>query len=220
MATKNKAIYAKKWRKIHNQNHQLGQFTIEYLKCKHPGILGKIDQLFHTINVKHPTKRKLTKTPEFLIWKNENVAMESTENATENVTTTENVPAAAAVESTENATENVTTTENVPAAAAMESTENSTKNVTTTENVPAAAAMESTENSTENVTTTEKVPAASAMESIEIMASDLELGATDVVYNGDPWLNSPFDDEIRELIEELREDPDLRSIMDMIEHQF
>ena len=198
MATKNKAAYAKKWRKIHNQNHQLGQFTIEYLKFKHPGILGEIEQLFHAINVKHPTKRKLTKTPEFLIWKNENVAMESTENTTENVTTTENVPAAAAMESTENATENVTTTENVPA----------------------AAAMESTENATENVTTTEKVPAAAAMESIEIMASDLELGATDVVYNGDPWLNSPFDDEIRELIEELREDPDLRSIMDMVEQQF
>ena len=127
MATKDKAKYAKKWRKIHNQNHQLGQFTMEYLKCKHPGILDEIEQLYQAINVKHPTKRKLTKTPEFLIWKNENVhsaPMESTENVhSAAMESTENVHSAA-MESTENVhSAAMESTENVHSAA-MESTEN------------------------------------------------------------------------------------------------
>ena len=57
------------------------------------------------------------------------------------------------------------------------------------------------------------------MESTEIIGSDLDLGETTMLYNGDPWLGSEIDEEIEKLVEELRNDPDLRTIMDMVEQQ-
>ena len=46
-------------------------------------------------------------------------------------------------------------------------------------------------------------------------SSDLQLGATSIIGNED----SLFDAEIQSLIEELRDDPDLRAIMDLHEQQ-
>ena len=46
-------------------------------------------------------------------------------------------------------------------------------------------------------------------------SSDLQLGATSIIGNEDPL----FDDEIQSIIEELRDDPDLRGIMDLYEQQ-
>ena len=193
MATKNKAKYAKEWRKVHHNNYQYGQFVVEYIRYKYPAMLNEIQQVYREIKDRNPTKRKLYKTLEFEIWKKnipttENVP-EMNQNATD-IPTTENVP-----EIDQNATDTTTT------AAEMDAMD-----IATTENVP-----EMDQNATDTTTT------AAEMENIEVMESDFEIGATDTV--GDPWLASPLEDEINKLIEELREDPDLRAIMNLVEQQ-
>ena len=198
MATKNKAAYAKSWRKIHHQDHKFGQFTVEYLKCKHLDIYGEILQMYNEINIRNPSKRKLHKTAEFEVWK-KTVEME--------ITTTQNV--STAVETAENVTASVTVTPNVSALA--ETVENVTASVTVTPNVSALAEMD--ENVAVSVTATPNVPETETT-TTEIMETDLELGAMNTI--GDPWL---LDDEIQKLVQELRDDPDLRSIMTMVEQQ-
>ena len=213
MATKNKAAYAKSRRKIHHQDHKFGQFTVEYLKCKHLDIYGEILQMYNEINIRNPSKRKLHKTAEFEVWKktvemeitttqNVSTAVETAENVTDSVTVTPNVSVLA--ETVENVTASVAVTPNVSVLA--ETVENVTASVAVTPNVSALAEMD--ENVAVSVTATPNVPETETA-TTEIMETDLELGAMNTI--GDPWL---VDDEIQKLVQELRDDPDLRSIYD------
>ena len=91
------------------------------------------------------------------------------------------------------------------------------------QNIPAATAESNQNIPAATAESSQNIPAATAesnpMETTEIMGTDLDLGSTRTVYNGDPWLTNGIDQEIEKLVEEFRNDPDLRAIMDRVEQQ-
>ena len=177
MATKDKPSYAKQWRKGNKERHRLEIFTMEYLRYKHPAIRAEIELLFEAINIKYPTKRNLAITPEFQVWKGE-IAQTSAAQETATVTTTAVMPSAAQETAT------VTTTAVMPSAA------QETATVTT------AAVMPSAAQETATVTTAAVMPSAvqeTATVTTTVMGSDLELGATAIADNGDPWMGTLLD---------------------------
>ena len=189
MATKNKAAYSKQWRKTRKEKHRLEIFAMEYLQHKYPEIRVEIEELFQKINTKYPKKSKLSITPEFGVWKTNVKSARQSYQETPVVTT-------AAVTACQE-TSAVTTT------AVMSASSQETPAVTTT-TVIASSGQESALS----------VIASSGQESA---LCDLELGASTIVDNEDPWLDSLNDAEMQKIIEDLHNDPDLRPIMDAFE---
>ena len=179
---------------------------MEYLRHKYPAIRSEIEDLFEKINTKYPTKHNLTITHEFGVWKSDVKITRQSYQETPVVTTAAEETLA------------VTTTTTV-----MASTGQETPAVTTT-TVMASAFQE-----TPAVTTTTVMASAfqetPAVTTTTVMASsvqepalcDLELGASTFVTNEDQWLDSLNDTEMQKIIEELRNDPDLQGIMDVLE---
>ena len=177
MPSKQNREKAKRWRKNRQEKHRFEVFAMEYLKCKHAGILSEIQTLYERINRKYPERRKLTITPDFKAWKKDNEVLSSAATTLTRPDVSTTVVMSAGTEETSNQS---TVTE-----------ETSIEPTVTTSTL-------------ETVTT-------------EIMmdSSDLQLGATSIIGNE----NSLLDAEIQSIIEVLRDDPDLRGIMDMLEQQ-
>ena len=69
MATKDKAKYSRKWRMDRRQNRRFEIFGMEYLLVKYPAIHAEIGLFYGKVNNKYPNKNNLTKTYEFKVWK-------------------------------------------------------------------------------------------------------------------------------------------------------
>ena len=64
-----KAKYAKQWRATRRDNRRYEVLASDYVKNKYPNIHDEIQRFYNTLNENYPDKHNLTKTKEYREWK-------------------------------------------------------------------------------------------------------------------------------------------------------
>ena len=203
MATRDKVLYSRNYRKQRRQDRRFEVFGMEYLLLKYPAIRSEIEVFFNRINNKYPGKNNLMKTPEFKVWKSdlEMFATPSGQGQESSTVTTVMASGQGQEPST------VTTAMTSAVTTVMASGQGQEPSAVTT----ATTSGQGQEPSTVTTTATGHVLGG------EYPAlCDLNIGATATVGDEDPFLCDLDIDSrvIADLIDELNQDPELQSILD------
>ena len=202
MATKDKVKYSRKWRMERRQNRRFEIFGIQYLLLKYPAIHAEIGLFYGKLNNKYPNKNNLTKTLEFKVWKTDLEMATTTPTCGQGQgtsTTTTTTPAVGQGQGTS------TTTTTTPAVGQGQGT-------STTTTTPAVGQGQGQGTSTTTTAVIAEGQATGHDLDIEGPSSLYDLGVEDPpMYDLD--IDS-MDNIITDIIAEMNQDDELRSIMD------
>ena len=200
MATKDKAKYSRKWRMDRRQNRRFEIFGMEYLLVKYPAIHAEIGLFYGKVNNKYPNKNNLTKTYEFKVWKTDLEMATTTPTGGQGQGTSTTTTTTTSAVGQGQGTSTTTTT---PAVGQGQGT-------STTTTTPAVGQGQGT-----STTTTAVIAEGQATGhdlDIEGSSSLYDLGVEDPpMYDLD--IDS-IDNIITDIIAEMNQDDELRSIMD------
>ena len=204
MATKDKAQYSRKWRIQRRQNRRFEIFGMEYLLVKYPAIHTEIGLFYDKLNNKYPRKNNLTKTYEFKAWKTdqEMTTTTPTDGQGQGTSTTITTTTSALGQGQGTSTTTTTTT------SAVGQGQGTSTTITTTTSAVGQGQGTST-------TTTAVIAEGQAT------GHDLDIEGSSSLYDlgvEDPPMCDldidSMDNIITDIIAEINQDPELRSIMD------
>ena len=78
-----RAKYAKQWRATRRDNRRYEVLASDYVKNKYPNIHDEIQRFYNTLNENYPDKHNLTKTKEYQEWKAKTNRNQANNNETE-----------------------------------------------------------------------------------------------------------------------------------------
>ena len=215
MATKDKVVYARKWRKERRENRRLEIFAMQYLQCKYSNIHTEIQQKFEEINVKYPNKNNLTKTAEFVVWKSD-LTVRQHPVPDVNATTP---PPQGPVSRLQPSVNNTAVADQEPPPP-QESTTTSTRqhpvldvNATTPAPQEPVSRLQPSVNNTAVADQEPPPPQESTTTSTTVVNTSQELAHL-YSFDEDPWMLDLDSSEMARIIEDLNNDPELQGIMD------
>ena len=206
MATRDKTIRSRIYRKQRRQDRRFEVFGMEYLLLKYPVIRSEIEVFFNRINNKYPGKNNLTKTPEFMVWKSDLEMSATPSGQGQESSTVTTVMASGQGQKPSTVTTAMTSTVTTATTSGQGQEPSTVTTAMTSAVTTATKTGQGQETSTVTTTATGHVPA----------LCDLDIGATATMGDEDPFLCGLDIDsrEIAGLIDELNQDPELQSILD------
>ena len=211
MATRDKVLYSRNYRKQRRQDRRFEVFGMEYLLLKYPAIRSEIEVFFNRINNKYPGKNNLTKTPEFKVWKSDLEMSATPSGQGQESSTVTTVMASGQGQEPSTVTTAMTSAVTTVMASGQGQEPSTVTTAMTSAVTTATTSGQGQEPSTVTTTATGHV-----LGGEYLALCDLDIGATATVGDEDPFLCDLDIDSrgIADLIDELNQDPELQSILD------